>query len=101
MYLYNAEIFTANGEIIKTVENTDGTFFINLDEIEGAEDFDYIRVEAFGEGGICLTQALVIEDGSEKNEYQEQPKTELEKFIYIIKGSIIWGLLRELFGFTN
>lgn len=93
--------FIADGKIIKTVKNTDGTFFINLDEIEGAEDFDYIRVEAFGEGGICLTQALVIEDGSDKNEYQEQPKTELEKFIYIIKGSIIWGLLRELFGFTN
>lgn len=63
----------ANGNIIasQTLEQTEDetTYVIDLDTIEGAEDFMYVRCELFGEGGCTLTQALVIDDGTEPLEY--------------------------------
>lgn len=63
----------ANGNVIasKELEQTEDetTYVIDLDTIEGAEDFLYIRCELFGEGGCTLTQALVIDNGTEPLEY--------------------------------
>ena len=72
---------------------------INLDEIEGAEDFQYIRAEVFGEGGICLTQALVIDDGSDVKNYEEPSGIGawFEKLIFEIKSTRLWCLIEELF----
>ena len=59
----------ANGQIIakQAIDPDAGetTYVLDLDTIEGAEDFLYIRCELFGDGGCTLTQALVIDDGSE------------------------------------
>ncbi len=63
----------ANGKIFesKTLEQSENetTYVIDLDTVENAEDFMYIRCELFGEGGCMLSQALVIDDGTEPLEY--------------------------------
>ena len=63
----------ANGKIIAkqtlTQSSDETTYVIDLDEIEGAEDFLYVRCELFGEGGCMLSQALVIDDGTEPLTY--------------------------------
>ena len=62
----------ANGKVIaKQAVNGNGTYTLNLDEIEGAEDFLYIRAEILGEGGMTVTQPLLIDDGSEPLEFVE------------------------------
>ncbi|MBQ7596290.1 MAG: hypothetical protein IJU45_06470 [Clostridia bacterium] len=63
----------ANGKIFasKTLEQSENetTYVIDLDQIENAEDFLYIRCELFGDGGSMISQALVIDDGTEPLEY--------------------------------
>ena len=58
----------ANGKVIaKTAvdpQNGETTYVLDLDQIEGAEDFLYVRCELFGDGGCTLTQALVIDNGA-------------------------------------
>ena len=58
----------ANGKVIAKAavdpNNGETTYVLDLDKIDGAEDFMYVRCELFGEGGCTLTQALVIDDGS-------------------------------------
>lgn len=70
---YNMQ-WIANGNVIasKALESTadETTYVIDLDEIDGAEDFMYVRCELFGEGGITLSQALVIDDGTAPLEYK-------------------------------
>ena len=57
----------ANGKVIahKTLAQTaeDTTYVLDLDSIEGAQDFLYVRCELFGEGGVTLSQALTIDSG--------------------------------------
>ena len=65
---------------------------------EGVEDFQYVRAEVFGDGGMCLTQALVIEDGSEKQDF-ETPKglvAFINKVIFTLKSSRCWTIIVEL-----
>lgn len=88
----------ADGKVIASGSIADGAYSLDLDTVEGAEDFTYIRAELFGEGGICLTQALVIDDGSEKADYSA-PKginAIIKNIIYFIKSSLIWTIIVEL-----
>ena len=66
--------WVANGNVIDkaSVDETDGvsSSTINLDEIEGSEDFLYVRCQIMGKGGITLTQAFVLDDGAEKPVYE-------------------------------
>jgi len=90
----------ANGKVIASGEIKDNEpVKINLDEIDGAEDFQYIRAEVFGEGGICLTQALVIDDGGEVKKYEEPSGIGawFEKLLFEIKSTRLWCLVEELF----
>lgn len=50
---------------------------LDLDTIGGAEDFSYIRCQLLGDGGCTLSQALVIDDGSEPLTY-DVDETSLE-----------------------
>lgn len=63
----------ANGKVIahQTMAQSqeDTTYVLDLDSIEGAEDFLYIRCELFGEGGATISQALVIDDGTQAKTY--------------------------------
>ncbi len=48
---------------------TDTTYVLDLDTIEGAKDFLYIRCELLGEGGMTLSQALEIDNGTAPKTY--------------------------------
>lgn len=89
--------FIANGKVIsKTAVDGSGSVTLDLDTIEGAEDFQYVRVEAFGEGGLCLSQALVIDDGSKPLEYVEAERTFIETIVYYFRGTKLYTIFSEL-----
>lgn len=64
----------ANGSVIASApaeqSENETTYVLDLDAIDGAEDFLYIRCELFGEGGITLSQALVIDNGTAPLTYE-------------------------------
>ncbi len=66
--------WVANGNVIssQTVAQTEApaTCTVDLDGIEGSEDFLYVRCQLMGEGGITLTQAFVIDDGTASLTYE-------------------------------
>lgn len=87
----------ADGKVIASGTLEDGAASLNLDEIEGAENFSYVRAEIYGEGGVCLTQALVIEK-DEKLTFTEDTSFNaiIKKIIFWIKSSLIWTIVVEL-----
>ena len=78
--------FIADGKVIYKTSDVDGNITLDLDTIEGAENFQYVRVEAFGKGGLCLTQALIIDDGSEALSYNKKVdfSAVAQKFIFML-----------------
>ena len=90
--------FIANGEVIYSTEIGAGEVTLDLDTVEGAENFQYVRAEVFGEGGICLTQALVIDDGP-TDEFQKDKGILpfIKKVIFTLKSSRLWVIIVELF----
>ena len=64
----------ANGKVIAAKDITESanatTYTIDLDKIDGAEDFLYIRCELLGKGGMTLSQALTIDNGTEPLKYE-------------------------------
>ena len=87
----------ANGNVIatNTVDGT-GTVTLDLDTISGAENFQYVRVELFGEGGLTLSQALVIDNGAEKLDFVEAEATLLEKLLIYFRGTKVYAIFNEL-----
>ena len=57
----------ANGKVIAheavAQSENDTTYVLDLDTIEGAQDFLYVRCELLGEGGMTISQALTIDSG--------------------------------------
>ena len=90
--------FIADGKIISKQTVTEDTITLDLDSIDGAEDFQYVRAEAFGEGGLCLTQALVIDNGTEPLRYEEDKDfaSFAEKVIFLLKSTRIWTVIIEI-----
>ncbi|MBQ2847845.1 MAG: hypothetical protein IJE74_06270 [Clostridia bacterium] len=86
----------ANGEVIFKQEIGTQPVTIDLDTIKGAEDFQYIRAELFGEGGLCHTQAFVIDDGSEPLEFVAEEVSFIDKVVSFIKGTIFWSIAGEI-----
>ena len=88
----------ADGKVIAKGSIANGEYTLDLDTIEGAEDFTYIRAEILGKGGMCLTQALVIDDGSEALTYKAPTgfNAIINNIIYFIKSSLIWTIVVEL-----
>lgn len=88
----------ANGKVIATSEIGEKEVTLDLDKIEGAEEFQYVRAELYGEGGVCLSQALVIEDGSEKLQYEEPTGFDafVDDAIEWFKGTRFWTIIIEL-----
>ncbi|MCQ2463080.1 MAG: hypothetical protein MJ177_06715 [Clostridia bacterium] len=89
----------ANGNVIasKAVEqcSNETEYVLDLDEIDGAEDFLYIRCELFGEGGLTLSQALIIDNGSEPMKYTPDTsvKAKADNFFYRILSLRIFALI--------
>lgn len=90
--------FIANGQVIsKAAVSPDGaTVSLDLDTFNNVEDFLYVRVEALGEGGMCLSQALVIDDGSEKLNYEETTRDFADFFVYVYRSSKLCAIINEL-----
>lgn len=90
--------FIADGKIIDKQTVTGESITLDLDSIDGAEDFRYVRAEAFGEGGLCLTQALVIDNGSEPLSYEEDKDfaSFAEKVVFLLKSTRIWTVIIEI-----
>lgn len=89
----------ANGKVIAESEIGEDGFTLDLDTIDGAEDFLYIRAELYGEGGVCISQALTIDDGSEKLTYSEEKnlRTLAEKILFALKSTRFWTIVVELY----
>lgn len=90
--------FIANGHVISKQAIGDLPVVLDLDDIEGAADFEYVRIELQGEGGMCLSQALVIDDGSEPLEFTEDTSFEamMHNFILRLKGTKLWTIFQEI-----
>ncbi|MBR3802291.1 MAG: hypothetical protein IKK37_02440 [Clostridia bacterium] len=89
----------ADGKVIaKQAVSGNGTYTIDLDTIDGAEDYTYIRAELLGDGGMCLTQAFVIDDGSAPLTWEEEvvEMTFFEKFMAWFKDTRIYVLFQEI-----
>ncbi len=89
----------ANGKVIATADiSNGGSYTLNLDEIEGAEDFLYIRAELIGEGGLCCSQAFIIEKGDADKEYEAVSGFDalIERIAYFFKGTKLWSIIVEL-----
>ena len=95
--------FIADGKVIYKSTLPCDEVTLDLDTIEGAENFSYVRAEAFGDGGLCLTQALVIDNGSEPLKYQDENDfaSLAEKFVFMLKSSRIWTIIIELYRMTK
>ncbi len=86
----------ANGKVIKEGPVNAENLTINLDAIEGSADFQYVRAELYGEGGLTLTQAFVIDDGSEALEFVAEEPTFADKFVSWFKGTKLWAIIGEI-----
>lgn len=89
--------FIANGKVIeKKALNGSGEVTIDLDQIENAEDFLYVRVELLGEGGMCASQPLVIDNGSEPLEFVEEEISIIDQIIGWFKDTRLYVLFQEI-----
>lgn len=97
---YNNIQWVADGKVIAeqdiTQTSADSTYVLDLDKIEGAEDFSYVRCQLIGKGGITLTQALVIDDGTEPLVYEKDAsfKTTVGNFFKNILNARIFVLIK-------
>lgn len=88
--------FIADGNVIYSTEIGDGAVTLDLDSVAGAEDFAYVRVELFGEGGLCYSQALVIDNGTAPLEFVAEEKNILDTIWLFLKGTIFYNLFIEI-----
>lgn len=89
--------FIANGEVIKYIPvDGNGTVTLDLDTIEGAEDYLYVRAEILGEGGMCISQAMVIDDGTEPLEFEAPQPSFAESLKIWFRGTKLYTIAMEL-----
>ncbi len=90
--------FIANGKVIKKCEIGSEDVTLDLDTIEGAEDFLYVRAELLGEGGMTITQALTIDNGTEPLEFAEKTGFEAlwEDILTILSSLRIVVIVQEI-----
>ena len=89
----------ANGEVIaEQAVNGNGSYTLDLDTLEGAENYKYVRAEIRGEGGMCLTQAFVIDNGSEPLTWEDDSAemSIIDKIIAWFKDTRIYVLFQEI-----
>ena len=89
----------ADGKVVMKSEVGADPIVLDLDAVEGCEDFRYIRAEILGEGGICLTQALVIDDGTQPLAFHAKAHTPslVERIILFLRGLKLYNIFVEIF----
>ena len=90
--------FIADGKVIKKQSIGSEPVVLDLDEIEKAGEFSYVRAELKGEGGMCLSQALVIDDGSEPLSFEQKSdgRSFLNNILMIIKSTKLWAIMQKI-----
>ncbi|MBQ6708430.1 MAG: hypothetical protein IJM97_05715 [Clostridia bacterium] len=99
MEVENADFvqWVANGKVIaKTIVDGTGTSVLDLNEIEGSEDFLYVRAEISGEGGLAASQPFVIEKETEEYKKDTSFLSWLEDFFFTIKSTRLYVVIQEL-----
>ena len=98
----------ANGEIIaeKTIEEGETVLnhTIDLDALETVKnpaELEYVRAELYGEGGLCLSQALVIDNGEADLKFEAEERSLLDNFILYFKSTKLWAIINELILLIN
>lgn len=90
----------ANGKIIASQDVTadSGVITLDLDTVDGAEDFMYVRAEIIGEGGMTCTQPIVLDNGEEKKEYVNETSVEsiLASIEFKLKSTRIYVIIARL-----
>lgn len=88
----------ANGHVIMKQEIGSEPVVLDLDSVEGAEDFLYVRAEIKGDGGMCLSQAFVINNGSQPKTFKEDSGLPalFKRICWIIKGTKFWSIIEEI-----
>ena len=87
----------ANGKVIMKQDVSDGeSVVLDLDSIEGSEEFLYVRTELLGEGGLCASQAFTIDRGTEPLEFKPKEQSFLQKLLNFLNSSKIVQLVREI-----
>ena len=92
--------FVANGKVIAEENYTTNdaqTYTLDLDTIPGSEEFLYVRAQLIGEGGLTMTQPLIIDDGSEPHKYEPAPKTFWERILDILKCTKIYAVIELIY----
>ena len=91
--------FIADGKVIYKAAIGKKAVTIDLDKIAGAEDFQYVRAEVFGDGGMCLTQALIIDDGGTALEQESNNGvlSFIKDVIFTLKSTRVWTVIVELY----
>ncbi len=90
----------ANGKIVaKTEVNGTGTSTIDLSQVEGSEEFLYVRAEIFGEGGCAASQPFTIDDGEADLVYEkdESLAAKIEYLWYRFISCRFFILFQELY----
>jgi len=91
--------FIANGEVIYHAPvSGNGTVTLDLDTVKNVEDLLYVRVEVLGEGGMCISQAMVIDDGTEPLKFEAPKPSFTDNLKAWFRGTIIYSLVMELIG---
>ncbi len=90
----------ANGEVIAKQDVTadTGVISLDLDTIDGAEEFLYVRAEIVGEGGMTCTQPIVLDNGEEKLTYESETTVDsvLADIAFKLKSTRIYVILAKL-----
>ncbi len=90
----------ANGKVIASQDVTadTGVITLDLDTIDGAEEFMYVRAEVIGDGGMTCTQPIVIDDGSEKKTFEAEITVEsiMDDIVFSFKSTRIYCILQKL-----
>ncbi len=90
--------FIANGKVIKACEIGENEVTLDLDTVDGAEDFLYVRAELLGEGGMTITQALTIDSGADTLEYEAKTGLEAlwENILTVLSSLRIGVIVQEI-----
>ncbi len=89
--------FIANGKVIaKMPVSGNGTVTLDLDTIAGAENFQYVRAEVFGEGGLCVSQAMIIDNGTAPLEFKAEEPTIIDRLVNWFKGTKLYAIAIEI-----
>ncbi|MBR5618497.1 MAG: hypothetical protein IKW76_02035 [Clostridia bacterium] len=89
----------ADGKVIMKRETGSGPIVLDLDAVEDSADFRYIRAEILGEGGICLTQALIIDNGTQPLVFhaEEQTPSLAKRLMLFLRGTKIYNIVVEIY----